>query len=79
MGETSKQRTLRLALLKRMRPIARVAARTLETIPEFSSLTMPPDGRLTRDVLTRAHAMADAATPHASVFTNAVGRARRRE
>jgi hypothetical protein len=71
MGETSKQRALRVAVLKQMRSVARIAASTLRDIPQFSSLTMPPSKASAREVTMRAHAMADAALPHASVFTDA--------
>jgi hypothetical protein len=71
MGETSKQEALRNALFAQMRPIARIAVSTLETIPEFSSLRMPTGNPSVIATLVRAKAMADVAAPHLSTFTDA--------
>jgi hypothetical protein len=71
MGETSNQRVLRNTLLMQMRPIARIAASTLQSIPQFSSLRMPAGNPSAMATLLRARAMADAATPYLSTFTDA--------
>jgi hypothetical protein len=72
LGETAKQRTLRVALrFNHMRPIASVAKLKLRTVPNFEALTLPrPDERIAGQV---AHAlgMADAAKPYEQVFIDA--------
>jgi hypothetical protein len=71
MGETANQETLRNALLAQMRPIARIAASTLQSVPQFSSLKMPPATAGAVATLARAQAMADVAQQHLSTFTAA--------
>jgi hypothetical protein len=72
IGETAKQRTLRLALrLNHMRPIASVARAKLRTVPNFQSMTMPSPKIRVVSLLTHAHGMAEAAAPYAQVFIDA--------
>lgn len=67
-GETAKQRTLRLALLKLMRSINRVGRLLLSDVPDFSPLEMPSSNVKRHVLLEKAYAMQKAATPHAQVF-----------
>ncbi len=69
-GETAKQRALRLALLKLMRPINRVGQLSLGNIPDFSPLEVPTIRTSTGKLLEKAYAIAQAAAPHAQVFVD---------
>jgi hypothetical protein len=72
IGETAKQRTLRLALqLNHMRPIASVARAKLKTVPNFEAMTMPRPRTRVVSLLVHAHGMAEAAQPYAQVFIDA--------
>jgi hypothetical protein len=72
IGETAKQRTLRLALrLNHMQPIASVAKAKLRTVPNFEAMTMPhPDVRVV-SLIAHANGMAEAAQPYAQMFIDA--------
>jgi hypothetical protein len=71
-GETSKQRSLRVALRTQyLRPIARVAAARLSDVPEFASLRMPKGNIVGADLVDAARSMANAATPYVDTFTAA--------
>lgn len=71
VGETSKQRELRLALRFAMRPIAEVAAAKLREAPQFAALRLPSWKRRGMAMVAAAHAMADAAVGHGEIFTAA--------
>jgi len=72
LGETARQRRLRLALrLNHMRPIASVAKARLRDVPNFKSLTLPPAGIRVAGFIAHAQAMAEAAEPYEQVFTDA--------
>jgi hypothetical protein len=72
IGETAKQRTLRLALrLNHMQPIASVARAKLRTVPNFQAMTMPNPNIRIVSLLAHAHGMAEAAQPYAQVFIDA--------
>jgi hypothetical protein len=65
LGETEKQRQLRLALRsQQMAPIAELARRNLQTVPEFKALKMPPRSAKGEAFLGSAKAMADAAAKY---------------
>ena len=69
IGETAKQRKLRLTLrIHYMRPIARVAKRMLGVQPELSMLRMPPEDLGPTDLVGCARGMADAAEPHSTTL-----------
>jgi len=72
LGETAKQRALRLALrLNHMRPIASIAQLKLRTVPNFEALTMPDDRIRVAAQVAHAFGMADAAKPYEQVFIDA--------
>ena len=72
LGETAKQRTLRLALrFNHMRPIASVAKLKLRTVPNFEALTLPRAGVRVAGQVAHAFGMADAAKPYEQVFIDA--------
>jgi len=72
IGETAKQRTLRLALrLHHMQPIAAVARAKLRTVPNFEAMTMPNPNIRIVSLLAHAHGMAEASQPYAHVFIDA--------
>jgi hypothetical protein len=72
IGETAKQRTLRLALrLNHMRPIASVAKAKLRTVPNFQAMTIPSPNIRIVSLLAHAHGMAEAAGRYAQVFVDA--------
>jgi hypothetical protein len=72
IGETARQRTLRLALrLNHMQPIASVAKAKLRTVPNFHSMTMPSPNTRIVSLLAHAHGMAEAAQPYTQVFIDA--------
>ena len=72
IGETAKQRALRLALrLNHMQPIASVARAKLRTVPNFQAMTMPSPNTRVVSLLAHAHGMAEAAQPYAQVFVDA--------
>ena len=72
IGETAKQRALRLALrLNHMQPIASVARAKLRTVPNFQAMTMPSPNTRIVSLLAHAHGMAEAAQPYAQVFIDA--------
>lgn len=71
LGETRQTRALRRTLYRRMRQVARVAASKLQGVTEYAALQMPAANARIADVLARAGTMADAATVHASAFTDA--------
>ena len=72
IGETAKQRTLRLALrLNHMRPIASVAKAKLRSVPNFQAMTMPDPNIRVVSLLAHAHGMAEAAAPYSQVFIDA--------
>ena len=68
-GETAKQQQLRITLSTDfMRPIAEIARRNLQTVPEFKALRMPP--RVTGPAfLANAQGMAQAAAIHKETLT----------
>ena len=68
VGETAKQRTLRLALLTLMRSINRVGRLFLADVPDFSPLRMPGQKVKLHVLLEKAYAMQQAAVPQAQVF-----------
>jgi hypothetical protein len=71
-GETSKQRSLSVALRKQyLRPIAKVAAARLSDVPEFSSLRMPKGNIEGQYLVDAAKSMANAATTYVDTFTAA--------
>ena len=71
-GETNKQRSLRRSLRKQyLRPIAKVAAASLGSVPEIASLRLPSDRLVGSELVDAANAMANAAEPHAEVFIEA--------
>jgi hypothetical protein len=64
-GETEKQRQIRLKLRKQeMAPIAEIARRSLQTVPEFRELQMPPRSAKGQAFLVSAKAMVDAASKY---------------
>ncbi|HEY4304671.1 MAG TPA: hypothetical protein VGM82_09400 [Gemmatimonadaceae bacterium] len=68
-GETSRNQSLRATLRqKQMAPIAQIARYKLQSVPEFSALTLPSASIGTEALVAAAMAMADAATPHAQAF-----------
>jgi len=68
-GETSRQRSLRLALRRNyMVPIAELAKLKLRDVPEFAALMLPPASATAQRAVAAAYAMADAATPHAQAL-----------
>ncbi len=68
-GETSKQRSLRMALRKQyLRPIARVAAAKLADVPEIATLRLPSIRMVGLELVDAANAMANAAAPYAATF-----------
>jgi hypothetical protein len=68
-GATARQKTLRTSLRGNfMKPIADVAKLKLGDVPEFGALTMPKKQLGSTQLVASAHAMADAAEPHAAVF-----------
>jgi hypothetical protein len=70
-GETSRGRSLRLALRQHhMSPIAEIAKQKLQSVPEFSALTLPSSNISVQALVASATAMADAAAPHAATFTD---------
>jgi hypothetical protein len=70
-GETARQRALRLSLRRSyMTPIAELAKFKLRDVPEFAALMLPPGNATAERSVAAAYAMADAATPHAQVFTD---------
>lgn len=70
-GETSRGRALRLSLRQNhMAPIAEIAKYFLQSVPEFSSLTLPAMNVSAQALVASASSMADAATPHAQTFTD---------
>lgn len=70
-GATARQLSLMTALRTiHMRPIAEVAKQKLSDVPEFHSLTMPGGKLGATQLVAAATAMADAAQPHESVFTD---------
>ena len=72
LGETAKQRTLRLALrFNHMRPIASVAKLKLHTVPNFEALTMPSNDVRVAGQVAHAFGMADAAKPYEQIFIDA--------
>ncbi len=72
IGETAKQRSLRLALrLNHMQPIASVARAKLRTVPNFQAMTMPDPSIRVIGLLAHANGMAEAAAPYAEVFVDA--------
>jgi hypothetical protein len=72
IGETARQRALRLALrLNHMQPIASVARAKLRTVPNFQAMTMPSPNTRIVSLLAHAHGMAEAAQPYAQVFIDA--------
>jgi hypothetical protein len=71
-GETSKQRSLRRALRTQyLRPIAKVAAASLDRVPEIATLRLPPDGLVGSELIDAAEAMANAAAQYTGVFLGA--------
>ena len=71
-GETSKQRSLRLALRRQfLRPIAKVAAATLGDVPELAALRLPPVRLVGAPLVDAANAMANAAAPYTATFVAA--------
>ncbi len=70
-GETQNQRALRLALRFAMRPLAAVATAKLREVPQIAALRLPSRRLRGLALVTAAHAMGDAATPHQEVFVNA--------
>jgi hypothetical protein len=68
MGETSKQQTLRAALLKQMRSVARIAASELDTAPELSSLWMPSDKTPSHALIEAANAIAGVGMKYSDMF-----------
>jgi hypothetical protein len=72
IGETAKQRTLRLALrLNHMRPIASVAKAKLRSVPNFQAMTMPDPNIRVVSLLAHAYGMAEAGQPYSQVFIDA--------
>ncbi|HEY4130929.1 MAG TPA: hypothetical protein VGM50_09950 [Gemmatimonadaceae bacterium] len=68
-GEVSRGRSLRTALrAKHMAPIAEVAKYKLQSMPEFSSLTLPSVNISEESLVASATSMADAAAVHAQTF-----------
>ena len=64
-GETAKQQQLRITLSTDfMRPIAEIARRNLQTVPEFKALQMPRSRVAGPAFLASAQGMAKAATLH---------------
>jgi hypothetical protein len=71
-GATVRRRNLRAALRGTfMKPVADVAKLKLATAPELPALTMPKKALGATPLVAAAHAMADAAEPHQTVFTEA--------
>jgi hypothetical protein len=71
-GATARRRSLRAALRGTfMKPVADVAKLKLATAPELPALTMPKKALGATPLVAAAHAMADAAEPHQTVFTEA--------
>ncbi len=71
VGETAKQRALRVALRFAMRPIAVAAGAGLRGTPQFAALRLPSYRLKGMAMVAAAHAMADAATPHTAVMVEA--------
>lgn len=69
-GETLAQKALRSALLKQMRPIARVAQCVHDDVPELSSMTMPGNKAAWQPLMEAAAAMAGVGREHHDVFTS---------
>ncbi|HEY4307512.1 MAG TPA: hypothetical protein VGM82_23765 [Gemmatimonadaceae bacterium] len=68
-GESSRGRALRTTLRqKHMAPIAEVARYRLQSVPEFSSLTLPSVSISEESLVASATSMADAAAVHAQTF-----------
>jgi hypothetical protein len=68
-GETSRQRSLRVALRRSyMSPIAELAKLKLRAEPDFAALMLPPANSTPQRTVAAAHAMADAASLHAQIF-----------
>jgi hypothetical protein len=68
-GETARKKRLSMQLrFDHMRPIAEVAKQNLRDAPEFKSLGLPRYTLRNARLTAAARAMADAATPHVSVF-----------
>ena len=65
MGETAKQRQLRVQLRRQqMGPIALIARRNLQSVPEFTALQLPKRAVRGPAFLASARGMADAAVIH---------------
>ena len=65
LGETAKQRELRVKLRKeQMEPVAVIARRNLRSVPEYAALQMPKPSVVGQAFLASASGMAKAATIH---------------
>ena len=72
IGETAKQRALRLGLrINHMQPIASVARAKLHSVPNFHAMTMPDPNVRVVSLIAHAHGMAEAAGPYEQVFVDA--------
>lgn len=71
LGETAKQRELRLAVRQAMRPLAEVAGASLREAPEFAEFRMPAARVRGMAMVAAAHAMANAAMGYTEVFIEA--------
>lgn len=72
IGETARNHALRLALRQNhLVPIAVMARYKLQSVPEFTALTLPPAKISAENLVASANSIADAATPHAQTFIDA--------